>query len=127
MLIYDAGSVISMLPDHMQEHFESAVNAFCPAISAPEAPGDQGAVTTGMQGIGVRTPIAADVAAATWGFAWALHIPKGAMLSIGMLSITVAAGTTPPLAMLVGSTVSVVGARPSLHLSLAPVTTSFGM
>jgi hypothetical protein len=29
--------------------------------------------------------------------------------------------------MLVGSTVSVVGARPSLHLSLAPVTTSFGM
>ena len=79
-----------MLPNHMHEHFESEVNAFCSAISAPEAPGDQGAFTTGMQGIGVSTPIAAEVAAATCGFAWVLHIPKGAMLSIGMLSITVA-------------------------------------
>ena len=127
MSISDPGSVISIVPDHMQEHFESDVNAFCPAISAPAAPGDQGAVTTGMHGIGVSTPIAAKVAAATCGFAWVLHIPKGAMLSMGMLSITVAAGTTPPLAMLVGNTVSVVGARPSLHLSLAPVTTSLGM
>jgi hypothetical protein len=36
-----------------------------------------------MQGIGVKTPSAAAVAAATVGFANDVHMPKGIMLTIG--------------------------------------------
>lgn len=48
------------------------------------APGTHGETVAGMQGIGVRTPIAAAVAAATIGFAGDIHMPKGMMLTIGM-------------------------------------------
>jgi hypothetical protein len=47
-------------------------------------PGTQGAGVTGTQGIGVKTPSAAAVAAATVGFASDWHIPKGGMFAIGM-------------------------------------------
>jgi hypothetical protein len=47
------------------------------------APGTQGAAVAGIQGIGVNTPIAAAVAAATVGLAGELHTPKGSMFSIG--------------------------------------------
>ena len=47
---------------------------------------------TGMQGIGVNTPIAADVADAMEGFASELHIPKGIMFIIGILSMMLAIG-----------------------------------
>ena len=40
-------------------------------------PGAQGVVVAGMHGIGVRTPRAAVVAAATVGFDGAEHMPKG--------------------------------------------------
>ena len=55
-------------------------------------PGAQGAVVLGMHGMGVRTPKAAAVAAATVGFAMELHMPKGIILTIGLLSIMVASG-----------------------------------
>lgn len=45
---------------------------------------------TGMQGCGVRTPMAADVAAATGGFAGETHIPNVGMLAIGIVSAMVA-------------------------------------
>jgi hypothetical protein len=48
------------------------------------APGTQGDVVTGMQGIGVSTPIAAAVAEATEGFAGEMHMPNGMMFVIGM-------------------------------------------
>ena len=54
------------------------------------SPGDQG-VVTGTQGIGVSTPIAAAVAAATSGLACDMHMPKGGMFSIGAKSMIVAA------------------------------------
>ena len=41
------------------------------------APGTHGATVAGMQGIGVRTPMAAAVAAATIGFAGDMHMPNG--------------------------------------------------
>ena len=47
------------------------------------APGIHGDVVTGTQGIGVRTPSAAAVAAATVGFAIDVQAPKGGMLAIG--------------------------------------------
>ncbi|GHS91511.1 hypothetical protein AGMMS49949_02040 [Alphaproteobacteria bacterium] len=46
--------------------------------------GIQGAVVTGTQGMGVKTPAAATVAARTAGFAMFWHIAKGIIFSIGM-------------------------------------------
>ena len=46
-------------------------------------PGVQGAGVTGTQGMGVSTPSAAAVAAATWGLASEEHMPKGMMFFMG--------------------------------------------
>jgi hypothetical protein len=75
-----------------------------------------------MQGIGVRTPIAAAVAAATVGFAGELHIPKGKIFTIGLLSIIFASGV-PVNTLLEGSTINVAGAAPKLHCNIAPIQT----
>ncbi|BAY54565.1 response regulator receiver sensor signal transduction histidine kinase [Leptolyngbya boryana NIES-2135] len=55
------------------------------------APGDQGLTIAGIQGMGVRTPKAAAVAAATAGFAIELHMANGKIFAIGILSKIVAA------------------------------------
>ena len=52
-------------------------------------PGAQGAGITGTHGIGVNTPIAADVAAETVGLAIERHMPKVGMFA-GVKSIVVA-------------------------------------
>jgi hypothetical protein len=62
-----------------------------PIITVGE-PGAQGAGVTGIQGIGVSTPKAAAVAAATVGLAMDWHMAKGMIFNIGMLSMMVAAG-----------------------------------
>jgi len=56
---------------------------FLPNITVG-APGVHGAVVTGMHGIGVSTPNAAAVAAATDGFDGDMHMPNGIMFVIGM-------------------------------------------
>jgi hypothetical protein len=81
-----------IVPFQAQLHVESSVRAFTSPRVTSDEPGDHGAVTTGRHGIGVSVPEAAVVAAATWGFAWVLHIPNGAMFTIGTLSITVLTG-----------------------------------
>ncbi|MFT3770166.1 MAG: hypothetical protein QM820_32455 [Minicystis sp.] len=96
------------------------MSAFWSSMLATLAPGDQGAEMTGTQGIGVRVPMAAAVAAATCGFAWVLHMPNGAMFTIGLLSITVAADRASALVGPTGRIVRVEGANPSLHRSFAP-------
>ena len=53
-------------------------------------PGAQGATITGMQGMGVRTPIAAEVAEATMGLLSDWHMPKGRILTSGAKSMMVA-------------------------------------
>ena len=58
-------------------------------------PGAQGAGMTGTQGMGVRTPSAAAVAAATVGLAMELHMPKGMILAMGFISRMLAAGIPP--------------------------------
>lgn len=90
-------------------------------MSTVGEPGDQGAVVTGVQGMGVRTP-AADVAAATVGFEVDLHIAKGMMFVIGILSMMLAIGVAV-MTILAGRTVMVPGAVPKLHLSIAPLHT----
>lgn len=48
------------------------------------APGIQGVAVAGIQGMGVSTPSAAAVAAATIGLAKLWHMPKGMMFTRGM-------------------------------------------
>jgi hypothetical protein len=76
-----------------------------------------------MQGIGVSTPSAAAVAAATSGFAGEMHIPKDMIFTIGLLSMMLASGWFPVITRLTGSTTNVLGVMPKLHWSVAPLHT----
>src|ERR1051325_3802861 len=91
------------------------------------APGDHGEVVIGTQGMGVSTPMAAEVAADTCGFDIDWHIPKVGMLGMGWKSWMFAAGTFEPLTLLVGSTIRDAGATPIVHCIIAPMTTSCPM
>jgi hypothetical protein len=84
-----------------------------PIITVGEL-GIQG-VVTGTHGIGVRTPRAAAVAAATVGLATDEHIPNGAMFIIGAKSIIFPAGNAPQNTRFVGRTFNVDGATPNVH------------
>jgi hypothetical protein len=76
-----------------------------------------------MQGMGVSTPIAAAVAAATSGFEGDMHMPNGMMLVMGILSMMLASGTSPVKTALVGNTTSELGAIPKVHVIIAPMQT----
>ena len=82
-------------------------------------PGAQGAAITGMQGIGVSTPIAADVADATVGLASDWHMPKGAMLTIGLLSMMLPIAKFIHLGRVGSTTEKVDGAIPKVHCNIA--------
>lgn len=82
-------------------------------------PGAQGAVIAGTQGIGVSTPKAAAVAEATVGFDGQVHIPKGSIFTIGLLSIIFARGIEV-MVLLFGRTFITDGAIPKEHISFAP-------
>jgi hypothetical protein len=85
-----------------------------PPTNAVAEPGIQGAEVMGMQGMGVSTPSAAAVAAATIGLETQLHMPNGNTLTMGTWSMMLAAGA-PVITRLAGSTVSTLGATPKLH------------
>lgn len=91
------------------------------------APVDQGLAVAGMQGMGVKTPIAAEVAEATVGFDRDVHIAKGRMFTIGIWSWMLAAGWLPVIVRLRGSTTRLLGAVPKLHIKVAPLQTWIGM
>lgn len=110
-------------PAQIQTHLLELFNAGWESSSTVGEPGAHGAGTTGTQGIGVSTPSAAAVAAATVGLARELHMPKGGMLTIGRWSMMLAARTPAAIVRWIGSTFSVEGATPKLHCSMAPVTT----
>jgi len=116
------GKVIVITPPQAQLHIEVLLRAGMPPIMHVGEPGAQGMVT-GMQGIGVRTPSAAAVAAATMGFARDMHMPNGGMFTIGAQSMMVAAGV-PAMVLLIGRTFSVEGAIPKGHIIMAPAVTS---
>jgi hypothetical protein len=113
-----------MLMQPPQQHMSLllSVKAGMLPIKIEGLPTIQGATVLGTQGIGVKTPSAAAVADATVGFARELHIPKGRMLTKGLLSMILAAGvsTSTPFT---GNTLSVEGATPKLHVIMAPVVT----
>jgi hypothetical protein len=72
-----------------------------------------------MHGMGVSTPRAAAVAAATVGFAGEMHMPNGMIFTIGMWSMMLAANCPLIVVRLIGSTESTEGAIPIVHMSCA--------
>ena len=116
--------VTEMLPPQLHIHLQLSNKAGRLAIrSCP--PGAQGAMTTGTQGIGVSTPIAAAVADATVGLAIDWHMPNGMMLTIGLLSIIFAIGLFCTNGRVGSTTMNDDGAIPKLHCNIAPAHTNF--
>lgn len=81
----------------------------------------QGPVGTGTQGMGVSTPIAAEVAEATLGLLRLLHIPKGGILTVGAISVMTPAGRPLITTLGTGRALNAAGAEPKGHCSIAPV------
>jgi hypothetical protein len=111
----------------MHVNLLSLVSAGMFLIRTVGLPGIQGITVAGIQGIGVSTPIAAEVAAATVGFAGDWHMPNGRMFIKGLLSMILAAGWLDSKTILSGNTTRVEGARPQLHFNIAPLQTYCGI
>lgn len=92
-----------------------------PAVTVGE-PGVHGAAVMGMHGIGVSTPKAAAVAAATSGLAGEVHMPNGMMFTIGAKSMMLAAFILPAVTRVAGGTISSDGAIPIVHINCADIT-----
>ncbi len=106
--------VIWITPPQMQLSFELLFSAgIFPSMTVDE-PGAHGAGVTGTQGMGVRTPNAAEVAEATVGFEMDEHTPNGGMFTIGLPSMMLAKGVFDDVRF-AGSTLSTAGAAPKLH------------
>src|SRR5262245_43295132 len=91
-------------------------------MSTVGTPGAHGPAGTGVHGIGVSTPSAAAVAAATAGLPMLVHMPKGITLRKGTLSAMFAAGA-PASTRFTGKTTSEPGASPIVHIVVAPALT----
>lgn len=73
-----------MQPPHIHMHLLVLLRAGMLLISTVGDPGAHGVGVLGMQGMGVSTPRAADVADATTGFARLVHIPNVMILTSGL-------------------------------------------
>lgn len=87
-------------------------------------PGTQGATVTGTQGIGVNTPRAAAVAAATVGLETLVHMPNGGTFTIGALCMMLAEGGPGVSMVVLGITTRLDGATPNVHIMVAPMHTA---
>ena len=117
------GLVIVMSPPHVHRLVLMLSNAGIPPTNTVGAPTFQGDTTTGMQGMGVSTPMAALVAAATEGLLGVVHIPNGMMFFIGMKSMILAAGCVPDSTRFSGVTIRAEGAIPKMQVNVARLTT----
>jgi hypothetical protein len=115
------GELTVIVPAQVHMHVEVLSSAGISLIVTLSEPGDHGLAITGMHGCGVSTPSAALVAAATWGLAGDMHIPKVGMLAIEM-SVTTPAGVPPCTVTPVAANVA--GIAPIVQVSIPPVTTS---
>ena len=79
-------------PPHIQFKVQELFNVGMLASITVALPGVHGVTVTGTHGIGVSTPKAAVVAAATVGLAKDEHIAKGIIFTKGILSIMLASG-----------------------------------
>src|SRR5947209_10115444 len=108
-----------MTPPQIQASVETLSRAGALPSSTVGAPVTHGAGVFGIHGIGVSTPRAAAVAAATIGFAGDVHIPNGVMFTNGTLSIMFASGTILVCTRFTGNTARLLGAKPKLHCIIA--------
>lgn len=115
--------VKEICPPHMHTLQLERINAGCPCTNTWGLPGIQGEVMAGMHGIGVNTPIAAEVAAATVGLDRVLHMPKGMMFTMGAKSMIFPLGTLLSISVRPGLAINDEGAMPKVHVMIAPVTT----
>ncbi len=92
MVLTVPGMENMMTPPQLHMHCDTLSSAGWPPMVTVTAPGTQGATVIGMQGMGVSTPMAAAVAAATIGLAGDMHTPNGRILTIGLWSMMLAAG-----------------------------------
>jgi len=72
-----------MTPPQVHMHVEVLFKAGILAMRTVGDPGVHGATTAGMHGMGVKTPNAAAVAAATVGFVGLIPAPKGMIFTMG--------------------------------------------
>jgi len=108
-------------PPYAQMQVDPATSTGAPPAMVCGAIGIHGAGTAGTHGIGVNTPRAAAVAAATMGLANDWHMPNGAMFAPGAISVMVATGRPSTIGR--GATTErVEGARPNVHMIIAPET-----
>src|SRR5579862_6436485 len=84
MTVNSPGVVNVMTPPQMHINCEVLSRVGMLPRRTVGAPSTQGAGVLGMHGMGVSTPRAAAVAAATVGLAGDIHMPKGKMLVMGM-------------------------------------------
>jgi len=84
MTVNSPGVTNVMTPAHMHMRVEVLSSVGMLPRRTVGAPGTHGATVIGIQGIGVSTPIAAAVAAATIGFAGDMHMANGMMFTMGM-------------------------------------------
>lgn len=110
-------------PPHAHWHWAPSTRAGWPPITVVVAPLTHG-VVAGTHGMGVRTPSADAVAAATVGFASDVHMPNVGMFTSGVASTIVAAGLPSTSTRDVGSTISDAGAAPKLHIIMAVAATA---
>src|SRR5271165_1790350 len=127
MTVISPGMTMLMTPAHIHISVEVSSRVGISASITVGAPGTHGATVMGMQGIGVSTPRAAAVAAATIGLAGDMHMPNGMMLTSGMLSMMLASGTSSVITRFVGRTMSVPGAMPMVHIKDAPMQVCIGI
>lgn len=97
MTVNSPGLTIWITPPQEHINLELLLRAGMLPIRTVGDPGAHGAAVTGTHGMGVRTPNAAAVAAATVGLEGELHMPNGGMLEMGMLSMMVAASGPPAM------------------------------
>ncbi len=90
------------------------------------APGTHGAGVLGIQGMGVDTPKAAAVAAATIGLEGDWHMPNGGMFIIGTWSMMLAAIMLLVITVL-GVGTRLLGATPKVHFIIAPIQVCCGI
>lgn len=114
---------MEIVPPKAQVRVADWVSAGLPPIMTAPA-GFHGPTGVGVQGWGVRTPIAAAVADATAGFAIEVQLPQGPTLDIGAISIMVAKGFPPVVTVCWDDTFNTPAPRPIGHIMDAPITTA---
>lgn len=117
------GALICMIPPQLHMSLQLLLSAGILAMRTVGEPGNQGEEVTGMQGIGVKTPKAAAVAAATIGLEGELHMPKGNIFNIGTWSIMLARGILC-ITLFLGNSINELGATPNEHDNMAPPVTA---